>query len=153
MLNKLYGAGIILALITAAWLRYDYVVSEFAESKLKIKTYLENIDKLNSAISEKEKKQKEQQQRNIELLLGKNKYENDLKALRACIADKSCVPRVRIKTSCDVMPETAPTSAGVDASATGFAEVDAGAYYNLVEAHKKVIWMIEGLQKELNARQ
>ena len=80
-----------------------------------------------------------------------NENAKELEKLHACIADKSCVPRVRIKSACQV-PGTSASAAGSNAASAGFAEINGSDYYRLIEAQKKAIWMISGLQSEVAAR-
>ena len=81
-----------------------------------------------------------------------NKNAQELEKLRACIADKSCVPRVRIKSACPAVSSAATSAAGSNAAATELAEIDGQDYLNLIEAQKKALWMIKGLQAEVAAR-
>ena len=80
-----------------------------------------------------------------------NENAKELEKLHACIADKSCVPRVRIKSACTV-PSTTTSAAGSNAASAGFAEINGSDYYLLIEAQKKALWMIHGLQSEVAAR-
>lgn len=90
-------------------------------------------------------------QRAIESQQRANENAKELEKLHACIADKSCIPRVRIKSACPV-PSSTTSATGADGPTTGFAEIDGSDYYRLIEAQKKAIWMIAGLQAEVAAR-
>jgi hypothetical protein len=102
-------------------------------------------------IAAERKKAAEANQRAIESQLRAKNDEKELEKLHACIADKSCVPRVRIKSACSVSG-AATSAAGSNAASAGFAEVDGSDYYRLIEAQKKALWMIAGLQAEVAAR-
>jgi len=102
-------------------------------------------------ITKERAESKKQNQRAIESQQRENENAKELEKLHACIADKSCVPRVRIKSTCPVSGAATSTT-GSNAAATGFAEIDGSDYYRLIEAQKKAIWMIEGLQAEVAAR-
>jgi hypothetical protein len=80
-----------------------------------------------------------------------NENAKELEKLHACIADKSCVPRVRVKSACPVSG-AATSAAGSNATSAGFAEIDGSDYYRLIEAQKKALWMIAGLQAEVAER-
>jgi len=90
-------------------------------------------------------------ERAIESQQRANENAKELEKLHACIADKSCVPRVRIKSACP-LPSSATSAAGSNAASAGFAEIDGSDYYRLIEAQKKALWMISGLQAEVAAR-
>jgi len=102
-------------------------------------------------IAAERKKTTEANQRAIESQLRAKNDEKELEKLHACIADKSCVPRVRIKSACPV-PSATTSAAGSNATSAGFAEINGSDYYRLIEAQKKALWMISGLQAEVAAR-
>jgi hypothetical protein len=102
-------------------------------------------------IAAERKKAAEANKRAIESQLRAKNDEKELEKLHACIADKSCIPRVRIKTACPV-PSTTTGATGSNAASAGFAEINGSDYYRLIEAQKKAIWMINGLQAEVAAR-
>jgi shikimate kinase len=81
-----------------------------------------------------------------------NQNAQELEKLHSCIADKSCVPRVRIKSACPSVSGAATSAAGSNAASAEFAEIDGSDYYRLIEAQKRAIWMIQGLQAEVSAR-
>lgn len=81
-----------------------------------------------------------------------NENAKELEKLHACIADKSCVPRVRVKSACPSVSGAATSAAGSNAASAGFAEINGSDYYRLIEAQKKALWMIAGLQSEVAAR-
>jgi len=90
-------------------------------------------------------------ERAIESQQRANENAQELEKLHSCIADKSCVPRVRIKSACPV-PSATTSAAGSNATSAGFAEINGSDYYRLIEAQKKALWMISGLQAEVAAR-
>lgn len=143
MIRIYIAAAIIVALGLACW-RYDYVV----EQNKDLKTQLESVN----GVMERERINA-QEAANLALArqIEANKNDQELEKLRDCIADKSCVPRVRVKQTCPV-PNTTSSTAGANAAGAGFAEIDGSDYYRLIEAQKKAIWMINGLQAELKAR-
>ena len=76
----------------------------------------------------------------------------ELEKLRACHADKSCWPRVRIKTSCPSVSGTA-ASTGTSEEITAELGEDAGRTALRLRAEiKETKRLIEGLQQELIAR-
>jgi shikimate kinase len=81
-----------------------------------------------------------------------NENAKELEKLHACIADKSCVPRVRVKSACPSVSGASTSAAGSNAATAGFAEINGSDYYRLIEAQKKSLWMIAGLQAEVAAR-
>jgi ABC-type phosphate transport system auxiliary subunit len=142
---KLYvAAGLIAALGLAYW-RYDYVVTQNNE----LKTQLEGIV---GVLNAERKLSQDYANRALARQIEANKKDEELEKLHNCIADKSCVPRVRIKQACPTVPSSTTGTAGADGAPTGFAEISGSDYYRLVAAQKKAIWMIEGLQAEVEAR-
>lgn len=109
------------------------------------------IDAGEALIAKERAESKAASDRAIESQQRANENAKELEKLHACIADKSCVPRVRIKSSCPV-PGSTTSAAGSNAASAGFAEVDGSDYYRLIEAQKKALWMIAGLQAEVAAR-
>ena len=141
---RLYIASAIVAALGLAYWRYDYVVNQNKQ----LKTQLESI----GGILERERLNA-QESANMALArqIEANKNDQELEKLRDCIADKSCVPRVRVKSACP-MPGTTTSATGANATSPGFAEIDGQDYYRLIEAQKKALWMIKGLQAEVAAR-
>lgn len=80
------------------------------------------------------------------------KDNEELEKLRACYADKSCWPRVRIKTSCPAMPGAASNAGALEEGTAELGE-DAGRnLYRLRAGIKESSRMILSLQAELEAR-
>ncbi|WP_206689902.1 hypothetical protein, partial [Streptococcus pseudopneumoniae] len=76
----------------------------------------------------------------------------ELEKLRACYADKSCWPRVRIKTSCPSVSDST-TNAGASEESTAELGEDAGRNILRVRAEiKETMRLVDGLQAELIAR-
>jgi hypothetical protein len=50
------------------------------------------------------------------------------------------------------VPSTTTGATGSNAASAGFAEINGSDYYRLIEAQKKALWMINGLQAEVAAR-
>lgn len=147
---------IVIGVLTASLVLASYGLYKQAQANgalaVEIKAKQAEIEAGEALIAAERKKVAEANQRAIESQQRANENAKELEKLHACIADKSCVPRVRIKSACPTVPG-APTSAtGTNAAATGFAEIDGSDYYRLIEAQKKVLWMIAGLQAEVEAR-
>lgn len=102
-------------------------------------------------VAKERKEAKAASHRAIESQQRANQNAKELEKLHACIADKSCIPRVRITTACPVSGTSAGAS-GSDGATAGFAEINGSDYYRLIEAQKRAIWMIQGLQAEVAAR-
>jgi hypothetical protein len=109
------------------------------------------IDAGESLIAKERAESKAASDRAIESQQRANENAKELEKLHTCIADKSCVPRVRIKSACH-LPGSTTGAAGSNAASAGFAEIDGSDYYRLIEAQKKALWMIAGLQAEVAAR-
>lgn len=141
---RLYIAAAIVAALGLAYWRYDYVVNQNKQ----LKTQLESV----GGILERERLNA-QESANLALArqIEAQKNDQELEKLHACIADKSCIPRVRVKATCPV-PGTTTSATGSNAASAGFAEIDGQDYYRLIEAQKKALWMIAGLQAEVAAR-
>lgn len=80
------------------------------------------------------------------------KDNEELEKLRACYADKSCWPRVRVKTSC---PSVSNSSANAGASEESTAELGEDAGRNILRLRaeiKETMRLVDGLQAELIAR-
>jgi hypothetical protein len=118
---------------------------------VEIKAKQAEIEAGEALIAKERSEAKAASNRAIESQQRANENAKELEKLHACIADKSCIPRVRIKSTCPV--SGAATSApGSNAASAGFAEIDGSDYYRLIEAQKKALWMISGLQAEVAAR-
>lgn len=119
---------------------------------VKVKAKQAQIEAGEALISKERAESKAASVRAIESQNRANENAKELEKLHACIADKSCVPRVRVKSACPTVSGTTTGSAGSNAASAGFAEIDESDYYRLIEAQKKALWMIAGLQAEVAAR-
>ena len=82
----------------------------------------------------------------------KAKDDEELEKLRTCYADKSCWPRVRIKTACPKLPSAA-TNAGAFEESTAELGENAGQDLLLLRDQiKETKRLVAGLQSELMAR-
>jgi len=138
------------ALLLASFGLYKQVQANGALA-VEIKAKQAEIEAGEALIAKERAESKAASDRAIESQQRANENAKELEKLHTCIADKSCVPRVRIKSTCPVSG-TATSAAGSNAATTGFAEIDGSDYYRLIEAQKKALWMIAGLQAEVSAR-
>lgn len=144
MIRLYIAAGLIAAAGLAYW-RYDYVVTQNNE----LKTQLESIG---GVLDAERKLAQDYANRALARQIEAQKKDEELEKLHNCIADKSCVPRVHIKSACPAVSSAAASAAGSNAAAAELAEIDGQDYLNLIEAQKKALWMINGLQAEVAAR-
>ncbi len=147
-------------LITVGALTVSLVLASFGLYKqvkangrlvVEIKAKQAEIEAGEALIAKERAESKAASERAIESQQRANENAKELEKLHACIADKSCVPRVRIKSACP-LPSAATSAAGSNAASAGFAEINGSDYYRLIEAQKKALWMISGLQAEVAAR-
>lgn len=138
------------SLLLASYGLYKQVQAN-GELAMEIEAKQAEIESGKALIAKEREEAKAASNRAIESQQRANENAKELEKLHACIADKSCVPRVRIKSTCP-LPSTATTSSGSNGATTGFAEIDGSDYYRLIEAQKKALWMISGLQAEVAAR-
>jgi hypothetical protein len=138
------------ALVLASYGLYKQVQANGALA-VEIKAKQAEIEAGEALIAKERSEAKAASNRAIESQQRANENAKELEKLHACIADKSCIPRVRIKSACPVSG-TSISSTGSNGSASGFAEIDGSDYYRLIEAQKKALWMISGLQAEVAAR-
>jgi len=110
------------------------------------------IDAGEALIAKERAESKAASERAIQSQQRANENAKELEKLHSCIADKSCVPRVRVKSACASVSGAATTAGGSNAAASEFAAIDGSDYYRLIEAQKKALWMIAGLQSEVAAR-
>lgn len=152
MLNKLYlYAGLIAAAGLVYW-RYDYVMSEnkrlgdaLANEQLAHKQTV-------AVLSKERQNAAEAALRAQQFYQDVEKDNVELEKLRACYADKSCWPRVRIKTSC---PAVSNSGSDTGASEEVTAELGADAGQNLLLLRSQIKEITTGylaLQRELIAR-
>lgn len=142
--------GLVVALGLASFGLYKQVQAN-GRLAVEIEAKQAQIEAGEALIAKERAEAKKQNQRAIESQQRANENAKELEKLHTCIADKSCIPRVRVKSSCPV-PGTATSSTGANATGPGFAEIDGQDYYRLIEAQKKALWMIAGLQAEVAAR-
>ena len=153
MLTKplLVTAGVLtLSLALASYGLYKQVQAN-GELAAEIESKQVQIEAGEALIAKERAESKAASERAIESQQRANENAKELEKLHACIADKSCVPRVRVKSACTV-PSTTTSAAGSNATSAGFAEIDGQDYYRLIDAQKKALWMIAGLQSEVAAR-
>lgn len=142
---RIYAIVALCGLLALAYWRYTYVAEKLDNVTSALKTTI--------AVAEKQAViQADQDVRNINLQALNNETETQLNELQRCIADKSCVPRVRIKTACPAVPSANSTAAGADEAPAGFADINEQDYFNLIRAQKEAVNQVIGLQREVLAR-
>lgn len=152
MLNKLYLYAGLIAVAGLIYWRYDYVMSE--NEQLEIDLANEKLAHQQSvAVLTKERQNAtEAALRAQQFYQDVEKDNAELEKLRACYADKSCWPRVRIKASCPAVPGTS-SNAGASEEVTAELGADAGQdLFLLREQIKEITTGYLGLQRELIAR-
>jgi hypothetical protein len=131
ILNKLYLALGIAAVVGAAWLRYDYVVKDRDELKTKLATSQAELTKANETIELDRQERIAANETRSEYLAQLESAKNETKRLQTCIDNKSCVATIRVR-----VPTSCPTAdaGGAAGAATAEAELDGAAvraYNNL----------------------
>jgi len=134
------------------WWRYDYITMQNEQLQSDLSKANEQLEQ-SQAIIEKER------QNAAEVALRAQKFyeqeakdNEELEKLRACHADKSCWPRVRIKASCPAV-SGANTSTGTSEEVTAELGEDAGRTALRLRAEiKETMRLVDGLQQELIAR-
>jgi hypothetical protein len=139
-------------LIGLLWWRYDYITTQNERLQSDLSKANEQLEQSQAIIAK-------ERQHAAELALRAQKFsdqeakDNDeLQKLRTCYADKSCWPRVRIKTSCHSVSGSTP-NAGTSEEITAELGEDAGRNILQLRAEiKETLRLVHGLQAELIAR-
>lgn len=151
-MTRIYIAiGALIVIGLGAW-RYDYLVTSNSDLK-------RDLSSANASLEQSESLLIKERQNAAEVALRAQKFyeqeardNEELEKLRACHADKSCWPRVRIKTSCPSV-SGATASTGTSEEITAELGEDAGRTALRLRAEiKETRRLIEGLQAELIAR-
>lgn len=115
ILNKIYGAVAIFALIGILWWRYDYVVSDRDAQKLAKETAESSLKELTSTREKERAQLVEAQARESQTLMEKKAIEDEAQANRDCIAAGNCGVRWKIKyQTCPSLPNSATGELGAD---------------------------------------
>lgn len=134
------------------WWRYDYVTSQNERLKADLSAAKEELEQSQAIIAKERQNAAEVALRAQKLYEKEAKDNEELEKLRACYADKSCWPRVRIKASCPAVPGSA-SNAGASEEVTAELGEDAGRTALRLRAEiKETARLIEALQAELIAR-
>ena len=139
-------------LIVAVWLRYDYVTTQNTDLKADLSEANAQIGRSQAIITKERQNAAEVALRAQKFYEQEAKDNEELEKLRACHADKSCWPRVRVKTNCPAVSGTVPSS-GTPEEVTAELGEDAGRTSLRLRAEiKETLRLVDGLQQELIAR-
>ena len=139
-------------LIGLLWWRYDYITTQNERLQSDLSAANEQLEQSQSIIIKERQNAAEVALRAQKFYEQEAKDNEELEKLRACYADKSCWPRVRIKTSCPSVPGST-TNAGTSEEVTAELGEDAGRNILRLRAEiKETMRLVHGLQAELIAR-
>lgn len=139
-------------LVGLLWWRYDYVTTQNANLKADLSAVNEQLEKAKAIITKERQNAAEMALRAQKFYEQEAKDNEELGKLRACYADKSCWPRVRVKANCPAVPGSA-SSAGAPEEVSAELGEDAGrTALRLRSEIKETVRLVDALQLELNAR-
>lgn len=134
------------------WWRYDYIATQNEQLQRDLSKANEQLEQSQSIIIKERQNAAEVALRAQKFYEQEAKDNEELEKLRACYADKSCWPRVRVKTSCPSVPSAA-SSAGAPEESTAELGEDAGRnILRLRSEIKETMRLVHGLQAELISR-
>lgn len=140
------------ALIGLLWWRYDYITTQNERLQSDLSAAKEKLEQSQAVITKERQNAAEVALRAQKFYEQEAKDNEELEKLRACYADNSCWPRVRIKTSCPSVPGST-TNAGTSEEVTAELGEDAGRNILRLRAEiKETMRLVHGLQAELIAR-
>ena len=139
-------------LIGLLWWRYDYITTQNERLQSDLSKANEQLEQSQAIIAKERQNAAEVALRAQKFYEQEAKDNDELQKLRACYADKSCWPRVRIKTSCPSMSGSTPNAGAFEESTAELGE-DAGRNILRLRAEiKETMRLVDGLQAELIAR-
>lgn len=152
---RLYAGLGIAAVLIAAWLRYDYVVTDRDAAKASLATALASLVDARLLVETERIRADEAAERASEYYASRVKSNEELEKLRTCIADKSCVPRVRVVQACPTSGVVPEAGANAGTLETSTAELDADAQrivLRLYDQARELTDLYLSAQAEVEAR-
>ncbi len=149
---KYLAPVVLVVLVGLLWWRYDYIATQNERLKIDLSAANAQIEQSQATIIKERQNAAEVALRAQKFYEQEAKDNEELEKWRACYADKSCWPRVRVKTSCPSVPNSS-TNAGASEESTAELGEDAGRNILRLRAEiKQTMRLVDGLQAELIAR-
>ena len=136
----------------ALWWRYDYVTTQNERLQSDLSAANEQLAQSQAIIAKERQNAAEAALRAQKHFEQKVKDDEELQKLRACYADRSCWPRVRIKTTCPKLPSAATNAGALEESTAELGENAGHDLLLLRDQIKETNRLVAGLQSELMAR-
>lgn len=134
------------------WWRYDYLTTENERLKSDLSTANDSLEQSQAIIAKERQNSAEVALRAQKFYEQEARGNEELEKLRACHADKSCWPRVRVKVACPNVSGSA-SNAGTSEEVAAELGEDAGQTALQLRAEiKETVRLVEALQLELKAR-
>lgn len=149
---KAYLAAGVIAILGLMYWRYDYVTTQNTKLKADLTAATDQLAQSQAIITKERQNAAEVDLRAQKFYEQEAKDDDELQKLRACYADMSCWPRVRIKPNCPSVSGSTP-NAGTPEDVTAELGENAGRTLLLLrEQIKETNRLVAGLQSELVAR-
>lgn len=151
MIRLYLAIGAIAVLGALAW-HYNHLISSNKQLRTDLSARTAELEQSQALIVKERQNAAETALRAQKYFEQRAKDDEELEKLRACYADKSCWPRVRIKTACPAV-SGASTNAGTFEESTAELGEDAGRNLLLLRSQiKEITTTYQALQNELAAR-
>ena len=155
ILNRLHIILGVAAVVSIAYWRYDYVVTDRDKAKASLATAQASLVDARLLVETERIRANEAAARASDYYASKVKSNEELERLRTCIADKSCVPRVRVVQSCPTSGVVPEAGANAGTPETSTAELDADAQrivLRLYDQARELTDLYLSAQAEVEAR-
>ena len=138
--------------VGALWWRYDYVTTQNERLQSDLSETTKQLAQSQAIIAKERQTAAEAAIRAQKFYEQEAKDNEELQKLRACYADRSCWPRVRIKTNCPSVSGAAPNAGTSEETSAELGENAGRTLLLLREQIKETNRIVAGLQAELMAR-
>lgn len=145
------AAGVIAVLGLMYW-RYDYVTTQNTKLKADLSTANSQLEQSQAIIAKERQNAAEMALRAQKFYEQEARDNEELEKLRACHADKSCWPRVRVKVACPSVSGAASSTGTPEEIAAELGEDSGRTALQLRAEIKETMRLVDALQKELIAR-
>lgn len=139
------------AIVGAIW-HYQHLIVENSKLKTAIESKQAELEQSQAVLIKERQNATETALRAQKFYEQEAKDNEELEKLRACYADKSCWPRVRVKTSCPAVSGAASNAGTLEEGTAELGENAGRNLYRLRAGIKESSRMILSLQAELEAR-